>query len=178
MHELAPLNRKAIDMVRTAERGLGMRGKLKWQMWTKLAEATFVIGSLDLIFVWAFWAQKGVTLENILQSIAAGWYGRAEAGQLQSFGAAIGAMSHYAIILMFIVVYREAGKRNPRLFRKWMPCGAVYGLALYVVMQFVVLPLSNAGPASFSNHAWVASSIAAHVLIGAMCAIAARKSVP
>lgn len=155
-----------------------MHAKMKLHAWPRLAVATILIGSLDLAFAWAFWAPRGVTLGKILLSIAAGWFGSVEAQRMQTLGAGVGAMSHYAIVLVFIIVYREMGKRNGFLLRKWMACGAAYGIALYSTMQFVVLPLSNAAPTGFSNRVWVASSIVMHVLVGVMCAFTARKSVP
>jgi hypothetical protein len=52
--------------------------------------------------------------------------------------------------------------------------GAGYGLLLYAVMNFVVLPLSAVGMPAFTNHAWVASGIAVHVVFGVIFAHAAR----
>ena len=42
-----------------------------------LLPASLGIGTLDLLFAWGYWARNEVSPVDILQSIAAGWYGRA-----------------------------------------------------------------------------------------------------
>lgn len=136
---------------------------------------TLLIGSLDLLFAWSFWAAKGVSFIDILHSIAAGWYGKASRDS-GAAGAVVGAMSHYAIIFAFVLAYWLAAKRFSALQRHWIAFGALYGAALYALMNFVVLPLSKAGWPSFANTAWVVSSIAMHIVIGVLCAWFARKA--
>jgi uncharacterized membrane protein YagU involved in acid resistance len=128
-----------------------------------------VVGSLDLLFAWGFWVGRGASLGSILQSIAAGWYGAAS----RTMGAtsiAVGAVSHYVIATAFVVAYALALRRWPLLARRPLAYGALYGLILYAVMHLVVLPLSSAGAPSFNDAAWVASSIAMHLVFGALCA--------
>jgi hypothetical protein len=137
-----------------------------------LAGATLAIGSLDLLFAWGYWAGKGVTFADILHSIAAGWYGRASYA-MGTTSAVVGALSHYAIMAAFVACYWLAARRVPVLARHPLMAGAAYGLAIYALMTFLALPLSAAGPADFSNTAWVASSVGMHLLIGVLCALAA-----
>jgi len=140
----------------------------------QLPLATLAIGTLDLLFAWRFWAGRGVSFADILHSIAAGWYGRASYAMGAS-SAVVGALSHYAIMAAFVIAYWLTARRSPVLARHPLGFGAAYGLAIYALMTFVVLPLSAAGPADFSNKAWVASSVAMHMLIGVLCALAARR---
>lgn len=143
--------------------------------WRRLLAGTLAIGSLDLLFAWSFWASKGVSFTDILRSIASGWYGKASR-DMGATSAAIGAASHYAIIFAFVLAYWLAGTRFPALLRRWALFGPLYGLALYALMNFVVLPLSAAGPQRFDNVPWVAGSIAMHVVIGTLCAWFARRA--
>lgn len=141
----------------------------RWPAWAWIALGGMIIGTLDLLFAWGFWAPKGASLSRILQSIAAGWYGKAS----HSMGATsvwVGALSHYAIAAAFVAAYWIAAQRLPALLRRYVLLGAVYGLLLYVVMNFIVLPLSAAGMPGFDNVPWVASSIVVHALLGIMCA--------
>ena len=140
-----------------------------------LLPATLGIGTLDLLFAWGFWANKGVTFTDILHSIAAGWYGRASR-DMGASSAAVGALSHYAIMFAIVLAYWVAAKRFPALRTHPWRWGLAYGLGVYAVMSFVVLPLSAAGSPDFTNAPWVASSIAMHMLIGALCALAARRA--
>lgn len=128
-----------------------------------------LIGSADLLFAWAFWAPKGVGFVDILHSIARGWYGSASHDS-GTTGALVGAASHFAIILGMLLAYWLAARRHPGLTRHILPAGAAYGLLLYLLMNLVVLPLSAAGLPKFDNLAWVASSIAMHMLIGVLIA--------
>jgi hypothetical protein len=64
----------------------------------------------------------------------------------------------------------EGGLERP------VPLGAAYGLLLYVLMNYIVLPLSAAGPAS-TDPLWIGLSIAVHAfLIGMPIALFARRA--
>ncbi len=140
-----------------------------------LLPAALGIGTLDLLFAWGFWANKGVGLVDILQSIAAGWYGKASR-DMGTTSAMVGALSHYVIILAFVLAYWFAAKRFTLLRAHPWRYGLLYGMGLYAAMNFVVLPLSAAGAPGFKNTAWVAASIAMHMLIGALCALATKRA--
>lgn len=138
--------------------------------WPRVALGTLVTGLADLVFAMGFWwLAHQVSPLRILQSIGAGWLGEASfTGGMRS--ASIGAVSHFAIIFLFIAAYRLAALRLPLLRRHPHAVGTIYGLGLYLLMNFVVLPLSAAGMASFNNLAWVLGSIAMHAIIGVLCA--------
>ena len=64
----------------------------------------------------------------------------------------------------------EGGLERP------VPLGAAYGLLLYVLMNYIVLPLSAAGPGS-TDPLWIGLSIAVHAfLIGMPIALFARRA--
>src|SRR3546814_17456848 len=69
-----------------------------------------------------------------------------------------------------------ACKRWPALARKPVLSGSLYGIALYVVMTSVVVPLSNAGNGGLPAWRWEnLSHIAGHMLlVGIPCALGAR----
>lgn len=133
------------------------------------------IGLLDLAFAWGFWVPRGASLGGILRSIAAGWFG-AQSRDMGATGAWVGLVSHLGIALAFVVAYWLAARRVALLRSAWLPCGLAYGVLLYVVMNFVVLPLSAAGAPTFDDVAWVASSIVMHAVFGALCAWFARRA--
>ncbi|MEZ0469440.1 hypothetical protein [Luteimonas salinilitoris] len=132
-------------------------------------------GTLDLIYICSLWAAKGIGAMRILQSVAAGWLGReaALAGGIAT--ALLGLVSHYAIAIVMACVYGLASRRWPRLLRNPLRYGALYGIALYLAMNFVVVPLSAAGSGPPRWEWMQVSHLLAHMLlVGIPCALAAR----
>ena len=133
------------------------------------------IGSGDLAFAFAFWIPRGETPMRILQSISAGLLGgRSYAGGWAT--ALVGAALHFCIASAFVLAFYLSARRYPLLTRHPLVTGSGYGLALYLVMHLVVLPLSAAGMPSFDDLSWVASSITVHVAIGIACCLSARRA--
>jgi len=82
-----------------------------------------------------------VPLRVIYQSVAAGLLGRASyGGGLRT--AALGMFLHFFIATTAAAVYVVAGRYAPVLARRPVPCGLAYGVAVYLFMKYVVLPLS------------------------------------
>jgi hypothetical protein len=135
-----------------------------------------LVGTLDLVFACTWWAiAAGVAPMRIFQSIAAGVLGEASfAGGLRS--AALGGALHYAIATAMAFAYALAAMRLPGLARHPWRWGPPYGLFLYALMNYVVLPLSAAGTPSTFNAPWVLASIAMHVVFGVLIAFAARRA--
>jgi hypothetical protein len=136
-----------------------------------------VAGTLDITYACVFWALKAdVPAQRIFQSVAAGLLGKAsfEGGQGT---AALGLALHYLIALSMSVVYYLVARRWALLWQRPLLCGALYGLVLYAVMNYVVVPLSAAGGGGSKDPLWVGLSIVVHVfLIGVPIALFARRS--
>jgi len=144
--------------------------------WLFVLYGGLTAGTLDIVFACTFWGVKaGVPATRILQSIAAGLLGKASyAGGVRT--AALGLALHYFIaISMSIAWFRVAAFWN-RLRAQPVPFGMAYGLLLYWIMNYVVVPLSAAGPGS-KNPLWVTLSIAVHMfLIGLPIALLGRRA--
>lgn len=108
--------------------------------------ATVVAGTLDIADACVYWAvTKGVPPERIFQSVASGLLGKAAyKGGAQT--AALGLALHFGIMAVMVAVYALASLRLPILTKRPVVMGLGYGLATYLVMNYVVLPLSRAGP--------------------------------
>ncbi|MPZ19733.1 MAG: hypothetical protein GEV06_17705 [Luteitalea sp.] len=133
-------------------------------------------GTLDILYAWLFWMLKaGVSMQGILQSVAAGLLGNS------SFSgggatAALGLALHDLIATTMSVTYYVVARRWPLLVRHPYLCGAGYGLLLYGIMNYIVVPLSAAGPGS-TDPLWVTLSIAVHMLlIGIPIALATARA--
>ena len=126
--------------------------------------AAIAAGALDILFAITYWRLKaGVPAMRTLQSVAAGQLGRASfAGGAAT--AALGLALHFAIVAAMAFVYYAVASQWRALGARPLVWGAVYGVILYGVMNFVVLPLS-AAPAPPKDTLWVTLSIAAHVAL-------------
>ncbi|WP_454831849.1 hypothetical protein [Pseudoxanthomonas wuyuanensis] len=133
-------------------------------------------GTLDLIYICSLYAFKGVGPIRIFQSIAAGWLGREAAGAGGTATALLGLVSHFGIALAMAYAYYAASRRWKFLVERPLRYGASYGLLLYIVMTYAVVPLSAAGGPQPPAWQWInLAHIAAHmVLVGITCALAAR----
>lgn len=134
------------------------------------------LGAADIIFAMSYWyAKAGVPPFRIFQSVASGLLGRAAfAGGMAS--TALGALAHFAIATAMVAVYYLAARRLAALVQRPWRYGAAYGLMLYVVMNYIVVPLS-AAPRGKPDPAWELSSVVAHVAWGLLCAAFARMAV-
>jgi hypothetical protein len=136
-----------------------------------------VAGTFDIAYACLFWAVKrGVPPVRIFQSVAAGLLGEAsfEGGQRT---AALGLGLHYFIALSMSGTYYLVARRWPLLWRRPLLCGAGYGLLLYAVMNYVVVPLSAAGGGGPKDPVWIALSVAVHaLLIGVPIALFVRAA--
>ena len=136
----------------------------------------FVAGALDFAFATSFWALQGIAPQRVWQSVAAGLLGRSsfDGG---SATALLGVALHYLIAITMSLGYALPARRLTALLRHPWLFGAIYGLLLYAVMTYVVVPLSAAPAGGAGNRVWVSCSVLAHVmLVGWPCAWAARRA--
>lgn len=115
--------------------------------------ATLVAGTLDITAqIVLRLALNGLAPMKLLQSVASGLLGKhAFGGGLRT--AALGLLLHFMIMAVIAMVFYEATRRVPLLHGQWLWSGLAYGLAVYLVMSFVVVPLS-AFPGKVVPNAW------------------------
>lgn len=132
------------------------------------------LGTLDLIFACTFWgALRDLSPTRILQSIAAGVQGTA-AFDGGTGSVVLGALCHYFIATMMVAAYTLVGARLHALIEHPIRYGLPYGLLLYGVMTYVVVPLSNAPQPTKIYLPWMVASIIVHTVFGVICAWFAR----
>jgi hypothetical protein len=151
-------------------------GSRRASPWMSVLGGGLVAGTLDIAYASIFWALKAdVAVQSILQSVAAGLLGEAShAGGART--AALGLALHLAIATSMSAAYYLVARRWPLLWRRPVLCGVWYGLLLYAIMNFVVVPLSAAGGGS-KDPLWIGLSIVVHaLLIGVPIAIATRMA--
>ena len=134
-----------------------------------------IAATLDIVYAFVASAPAGIPPTRVLQSVASGWLGRqAFEGGLPA--AALGLLSHYGILFAGAALYLAASRHWPVLRERAVVCGLVFGVGVYLFMNFVVVPLS-AVPFVFSyTPAKLAQGFLSHaVLVGLPIALAVRR---
>src|SRR5690349_24894420 len=110
---------------------------------------TLTVGILDITDAIVFFGlRNGARPIRIFQSIAAGLLGRA------SFGggvktAILGGFLHFSIAFAIVTTFVLVSERLPALRQHPIAYGLLYGVAVYLFMNLVVLPLSAVGRPTF-----------------------------
>lgn len=133
-----------------------------------------IAGTLDLAFAFTFAGMHGASPLRVLQFIASGLLGRDSfAGGWRSAG--LGALCHYSILTVATSTYLIASRRLTVLARSPFICGPLYGVAIYLVMNFIVVPLS-AVPARNHTLEGVVGDLASHLFfVGLPVALLVRR---
>jgi hypothetical protein len=131
-----------------------------------LVAGTLDIGAAALI--------NGLGVDVIAKFIAGGLLGKsAMKGGIEI--AALGVVLQWAMSLIIAAVYVLASLKLPILRTQWIACGLAYGVVIYVVMNYVVMPLSAVGhPPRFELVA-LAKNMAAMLAFGLIIAWFARR---
>jgi uncharacterized membrane protein YagU involved in acid resistance len=104
--------------------------------------AGLVAGTLDLTAACVLaWLVTGVTPVRILQTVASGLLGQdAFIGGVKT--AMLGLVLHFIIATIWAAVYYLASRRLSFLIDQTIIAGVLYGVLVWLFMNFVVLPLS------------------------------------
>ncbi len=117
--------------------------------------AGLLCGVMDITAAFITWWLKGVRPARLLQGVAAGWLGpKSFDGGVTT--AALGLAFHFLIAFTAAFVFYAASRQLAFMVQRPIVSGVVYGIAVYLVMYWVVMPLSN-----FHGTKTVTSSIVA-----------------
>ncbi|HYI49558.1 MAG TPA: hypothetical protein VEX35_13955 [Allosphingosinicella sp.] len=135
--------------------------------------ATLVAGTLDILAAVTITLLNGRAPDGMLRTVASGPFPGATAWG--TGGAALGLLVHFVLMTVMVTVFVLGAARWRTLWQKPLQWGLVYGLATYVVMNLIVVPLrwpSAFPPAPVS----VATQLFCHiVLVGIPIALIARR---
>ncbi|MCU1221856.1 MAG: hypothetical protein JWM08_3008 [Candidatus Angelobacter sp.] len=126
----------------------------------------------------AFYLQSGLKPVTVLQSVASGLLGRASfQGGIKT--AALGAFLHFFIAFSWAAIYYLASRRLVFMTEKPVIAGLIYGEFVWIVMTFVVLPLSAIHRWPTWNKASIITGPIGHMfLVGLPIALAVKRWAP
>ena len=101
-----------------------------------------VAGTLDIAENLVFSQVRGVTPWRVFQYIASGLIGR-QAFQSGWASVLLGVALHYIIALIWTAAFYVIARKFTIVMRRPVLSGLIYGVVVYLIMNFVVAPLSG-----------------------------------
>lgn len=147
------------------------------------ALSTILLGGLaagigDLCFAFTFYGCfRHIPYLRIFQGVAAGLLGlSAIQGGIPTF--LLGILLHFVVATCIAAVFYLASRLWPFLIRYALICGPIYGMIAYLVMNYVVIPLSAipSRPRPFVLNFFLIEIIAHALLVGLPIALIAQRS--
>jgi hypothetical protein len=138
-----------------------------------IAIATAVSGTLDIMFAMVLTVVFGREIGNMLRYVGSGPF--PQATEMGAGGAILGLVVHFALMATMAAVYVIAARRLPALVERPVQWGVLYGLATYVVMNWLVVPMRFGTPLPPSPLS-MATQLFAHIaLVGIPIALIAAR---
>jgi len=132
-------------------------------------------GLLDALYATVLWGFiLGDNPAGVWQSVAAGLLGKASYEGCNAT-AVLGLALHFFIAFVMALVFVRAARRLPILIQRPLLMGVAYGFVLYLVMNFVVVPLSAIGFHAPSLKGAIRALIPHVLFVGPAIALAAAR---
>ena len=148
-------------------RQLNMRSMVVAILMGGMIAGTIDIGSACLI--------NGASPAWILRAIASGLLGEsAFAGGLPTVG--LGLMLQWAMSILIAAIFVISSRWMPILRRRWVEAGLAFGVIVFFVMNYVVLPLSAIGRAPRFRIVHLSEDMIAMLVFGLIVAYCARRA--
>ncbi|GAB2550504.1 hypothetical protein [Rhodanobacter koreensis] len=137
---------------------------------TAILYGGFVAGTID---IGAASLINGLSPLVILRAIASGVLGKAafQGGMPVSL---LGLGLQWAMSLLIAAIFVFAARQLTWLNRRWVTAGVLYGVVVFVVMEYVVVPLSAAWPKPHFTTLSLVENLLAMLLFGLIVAFFAR----
>ncbi|HEY4258439.1 MAG TPA: hypothetical protein VGM66_14610 [Candidatus Udaeobacter sp.] len=113
-----------------------------WVIFRTIVWIGLVAGSLDITENLVFDQFRGITPWRVFQYIASGLIGP-QAFQRGWASVAVGIALHYAIALIWTGIFYAVACKSATVRRRPVLSGLLYGGIVYLVMNFIVVPLSG-----------------------------------
>jgi uncharacterized membrane protein YagU involved in acid resistance len=142
---------------------------------TAIVVAGIVTGTLDIVAAFASaYLQNLTTPPAVLRFIASGIFGT-DAFDGGFLMALVGLVLHFVIAFIWSLIYFRLYKLFPSIGKRAVVAGLVYGLMVWLIMNRVVLPASNAPQLPFNWTGAIRGVVILMLLIGLPNAILARR---
>jgi hypothetical protein len=134
---------------------------------------TLIAGTLDILAAIILSSIYGNGPMVMLRGVASGPFPGATGWG--TAGSILGLIVHFALMAIMVTIFVVAAARLRRLWQQPLLWGLLYGLATYVVMNWIVVPLRFHGPLPPSTRAIVTQLFCHIVLVGIPTALVTAK---
>ncbi len=134
--------------------------------------AGFIAGTIDIGAACVIYSVGPVV---ILKAIAVGVLGPASY-RGGAAAAILGLALQWLMSWIIAAIYCVAATHMPIMRSRWIPAGLAYGVVVFVVMHYVVVPLSAVGHRPSFTAATFAGNLLAMFLFGLIIAFVARSA--
>jgi hypothetical protein len=128
-------------------------------------------GVLDISATATVMAAQRASIKRLLQFIASGVLGTS-AFDGDNRTAGIGLLLHFLIAGIVATIYYAMSRSVPMSLNRPVLFGALYGIAVYLIMSRIVVPLSRAPKRAFSIGAFLTQLVIHVVCVGLPIALA------
>lgn len=145
----------------------------KSEAFRAILSAGLVVGVLDISSAFVIWWQRGVGARRGLQGIAAGLLG-AKSFDSGLVTASLGLGLHFFVAFVVVSIFYLASRKIEFLTIHPVVSGVLYGIGVYIVMYWLVLP--TVFPTFRHRLGNDLLAVAIHIsLIGLPCALIVRR---
>lgn len=138
-----------------------------------IAVATAIAGILDILYAMILTLLFGREIGNMLRYVASGPFPAAK--EMGANGAILGLLVHFTLMAIMAAAFILAARRIPTLLQRPIQWGILFGLATYIVMNWIVVPLRFEAPLP-PKPLSIATQLFAHVvLVGIPIALVAVR---
>ncbi|GAB2820029.1 hypothetical protein GCM10027043_20800 [Ferruginibacter profundus] len=137
--------------------------------------AGLLVGTLDILSAFVdVYVNTGKNPLIVLNYIATGAFGKTDF-TASSGGAVAGLLFHYGIALAFTFFFFKLYSKINLLSKNWVLTGIVYGIFIWAIMNFIVVPLSNVRTPPFTAFRLIKAALILIVMIGLPLSFIAHK---
>lgn len=134
---------------------------------------TLIAGTLDILAAVGLTLIYGRDPMAMLRYVGSGPFPGAP--DMGTAGSLLGLAVHFTLMAIMVTIFVLAAARLRRLWQQPVLWGALYGLATYVVMNWIVVPLRFQTPLPPSTRAIITQLFCHIVLVGIPIALVAAK---
>ncbi len=118
---------------------------------TKIIKAGLIVGTLDILsaFIYYFIKTGDKNVFTVLNYVASGIFGK-EAFSGSNMMIIAGLVLHYSIAFAFTIFFFLLFPKIKAFSKDWILTGILYGIFIWIVMNLIVVPLSNIGSRPFT----------------------------